>query len=686
MSIRWSFILALLLGMTLMLIMMAFFYQEVTRQEQTLKNIIHNDLSAAQLYTNISNQLAVNHARIYQLLDSAEKGDEEGNVYDAGKELLLEIHDLEAIVLESEIEGLLELQQKIDPKSFYSRFKNYKYNASNAIIMATVDLDLSSEKMAEITGTFNLLNADLLYLTRNQEKAFHKKLTEHRYKNNRMTRIFSIFFLVTFISIMSLTILFSHYLSKRLQSYVNRLHELTVKKKNKKTTSKNEIVILDQVIDQVKIDHHILVEMQQALKNHQINLEKTIQERTEEINRNYEEIKTHSDKITQAKLRAEQASKAKSDFLAMMSHEIRTPMNAIIGFSQLLEMSEHLSAEDKDNLKVLQNSGNHLLVLINDILEMSKIEAGCTEINLETVDIHELITDMESMFRLPCKEHKMQLLVKPRKNLPRWIKVDGRKLRQIIINILGNATKFTKKGSITLSADIEKNNSGSDRLIIIIEDTGPGIAKEEYSKIFEKFRQTQTGESSSQGTGLGLALSKGFAQLLDGDITFTSEPGIGSAFRIEISAQVTQKEFEETTQDGNEITAADFNKHNFNILLVDDVETNLLLLTRIISLLGITTREAHNGEEAINMIKSTDFDLVIMDLNMPVMDGYEAIKNIRSIQKSDVPIIAASASMFESDKNRVLACGASSFLRKPFRKNEIHRLLSQYLSPETQIK
>ena len=378
--------------------------------------------------------------------------------------------------------------------------------------------------------------------------------------------------------------------------------------------------------------------------------------------------------LTLARQEAEKANQTKSVFLANMSHEIRTPMNAILGYSQLLNRDRNLTQDQKKNLQTINKSGEHLLNLINDILEISKIEAGKYELDPVVFDLYELLNDIELMFDIRTREKGLAFDIRRSKELTRFIRADQGKMRQILINLMGNAVKFTKKGRISLSVRSRIHTSGLS-LVFELEDTGLGISKEHLERIFGSFEQAG-GSSMEGGTGLGLAISRNYARLMAGDITVKSNENKGSVFTF--SCRVEPGDALECKRPLVQSQVIGFeNSDPIKVLIADDRKTNRHLLQQMLERVGFNTREVVNGEEAVQTFIVWQPRIILMDIVMPVLNGVDAIKRIRTLPEGDtVTIIAVSASILMEEKSTVLAAGADGFLRKPFREDELFNLMN----------
>ena len=382
--------------------------------------------------------------------------------------------------------------------------------------------------------------------------------------------------------------------------------------------------------------------------------------------------------ITERK-KAEAANLAKSVFLSTMSHELRTPLNAILGFSSLMQSDPALTESQRENLDIINRSGGHLLNLINDVLDMAKIEAGRVELDIKPFDLGILVRDITDMLSKRAEEKGLQLLLDQSSEFPRFIKSDKDKLRQVIVNLVGNAIKFTNRGRIMLRLGIQPSSEES-QLVIEVEDTGIGISENDRMRIFDPF--VQVGKPATQkGTGLGLSIVREYVKLMGGEITVTSTPDVGSQFRVTLPILRAEESDVLVSETLNEkVIGLVPGQPEYRVLIVEDQLENQLLLNRLLTDAGFTVKLAHNGEEGIALFQSYHPHFIWMDRRMPVMDGLEATRRIRALAGGiEVKIAAVTASAFADQRAEMLAAGMDDFVRKPYRPTEIFECMSRLL-------
>jgi two-component system sensor histidine kinase/response regulator len=388
-----------------------------------------------------------------------------------------------------------------------------------------------------------------------------------------------------------------------------------------------------------------------------------------------------------ARREAEAASRAKGEFLANMSHELRTPLNAILGFAQLMQRSASFPEEHRQSLQIISRSGENLLELINDILDMSKIEAGRTTLDPDDFDLHATLESVLSMLNVRAEKKGLRLTLQCAPDVPQFVRTDERKLRQVLINLLGNAVKFTPQGSITLRVmvngihdDVDQKKS-SYHLRFEIQDTGVGIAPEEMDTLFEAFTQTESGRRSKEGTGLGLPISRQFVRMMGGDLTVQSQPDQGSNFTFDIQVEHAQEEHTVMKQPARQVIGLMPDQPEYRILVVDDREENRILIRKLLEEVGFSVHEAADGQEAIKVHARWRPHLIFMDMRMPVMDGYEATQRIKAtLQGQATVIVALTASALEENRTVSFSVGCDDFVRKPFHDADIFDALARHLN------
>jgi signal transduction histidine kinase/ActR/RegA family two-component response regulator len=372
-----------------------------------------------------------------------------------------------------------------------------------------------------------------------------------------------------------------------------------------------------------------------------------------------------------------EVSMIKENFMANMSHEIRTPMNSVLGFTHLLE-SKNQDPELAEFVNSIRIAGENLLTIINDILDISKIEAGMIRIETVPFSIGGILHSIQILFAEKIKEKGLGLTCSIDEDIPEMLSGDATRLTQILVNMIGNAVKFTPKGTIHIAVENKGITGNLTRVGFIIRDTGIGIAREKLSDIFERFKQAEDSITRNYGgTGLGLSIAKDLILIQNGEIEVESEEGIGTTFRFSIpyeiaSANLQSLKLPQTTEWG-------YSEWKYtHILVVDDNEMNQNLLKHLLKKWNFTFEMANNGFEALEKLKISKYDLILMDVQMPLMDGYTATREIRTKLKSDIPIVAMTAHAFPGEREKCLNYGMNEYIAKPINEQELSRILSEF--------
>lgn len=413
--------------------------------------------------------------------------------------------------------------------------------------------------------------------------------------------------------------------------------------------------------------HNPMLDMLQLLSIHTLSIE---------------DLKKQTMELEKAKKEVEIALKAKRDFLSVMTHELRTPLNAVIGMTNILT-EESPDPSQVESLSTLKFSAESLLLLINEILDFSKLEAGKVELDFQALNLPELLHNIHQTFLVHAKEKQIDLILDVPNDLPAWIMGDSTRLTQVLFNLISNAIKFTPRGGVSIRIELVEKTDSWVKTTFHIIDSGVGIPEDKQHAIFQDFIQVQTSSNRQfGGTGLGLSITQKILKLFGSDISLKSTLGKGSTFSFVLKSKIATPISSTPTISTEKLNAS---LEGLRVLLAEDNEINIKITTRYLRKWGIDFEVAKNGQEAVSHCLEGEFDLILMDLLMPEMDGYEASRAIRQLsgkKMSEVPIVALSASLFDDVKEKINQAGITGFLEKPFRPAELHDLLTSYLNKE----
>jgi signal transduction histidine kinase/DNA-binding NarL/FixJ family response regulator len=425
---------------------------------------------------------------------------------------------------------------------------------------------------------------------------------------------------------------------------------------------------------------------QQAIKKQDFSLQVPESSTTElaklatSINQMLYQLKTLSEAQKHAKVSADSANQAKSKFLANMSHELRTPLNGILGYAQILARSENLTEEQRHGIKTIYQCGFHLLSLINDILDLSKLESQKLELELMDFHLPSFIQGVVEICRIKAEQKGIDFIYEPQINLPIGITTDKKRLRQVLINLLSNAIKFTNAGCVKLKVQASNSKVTSNAAInFIIVDTGVGMNREQMENIFLPFEQVINSDRETEGTGLGLTLSQKVVEMMGSRIQVKSQLGVGSLFEFELDCRVAD-DWTETSTITSLGKIIGYSGSRKKVLIVDDYWENRSLLISLLEPLDFTVIEANNGREAIEKAFEYQPDLIISDIVMPAIDGWEMLSNIRQSELlKNTVVILTSPNIKGDEHQKTLSAGANAFLTRPIQVEELYNLLAKYL-------
>ena len=542
----------------------------------------------------------------------------------------------------------------------------------------------------------NKTKEDVLNILNNQTKSMETIVNANQYEIKDFINILVNELTLITLTLVLIIIFIAVWMSDYIISKINNLIVGTKKFANNeldyriRVTSEDEIGELENSFNNMAKEINTLISTQRELNEH---LEDKVDEKTKEllqINENLEkEVENRTESLKEALLKAQNSDKVKSTFLANMSHEIRTPLNSIIGFSELLTNNSDIDESAKKYSSIIEESAKSLLTIINDILDISKIESGNFDINIKQMNIHEVCRNVFELFSNKADDKKITFTFNINKDIPTCLLSDGIRIRQVLSNLISNAIKFTNEnGEIDFKVSFIQEKNNLIKLRFLVKDSGIGIPSTKLANIFEPFIQVDNESNRKyEGTGLGLSISSHIIKLLGSKIEILSEIDAGSSFWFDLELKTCNASMN-LIQEEEQIVFND--KYSGEILVAEDNTLNQELIKYILESLGLNYKIVANGKDAINEYKNGAYNLILMDINMPIVDGIESFNQIREYEKSNnlvnIPIIALTANVIKGDKEKFLNLGMNGYLTKPIDMNELKNIFAVYLSSNNEIK
>jgi len=542
----------------------------------------------------------------------------------------------------------------------------------------------------------NKTKEDVLNILNNQTKSMETIVNANQYEIKDFINILVNELTLITLTLVLIIIFIAVWMSDYIISKINNLIVGTKKFANNeldyriKVTSEDEIGELENSFNNMAKEINTLISTQRELNEH---LEDKVDEKTKEllqINENLEkEVENRTESLKEALLKAQNSDKVKSTFLANMSHEIRTPLNSIIGFSELLTNNSDIDESAKKYSSIIEESAKSLLTIINDILDISKIESGNFDINIKQMNIHEVCRNVFELFSNKADDKKITFTFNINKDIPTCLLSDGIRIRQVLSNLISNAIKFTNEnGEIDFKVSFIQEKNNLIKLRFLVKDSGIGIPSTKLANIFEPFIQVDNESNRKyEGTGLGLSISSHIIKLLGSKIEILSEIDAGSSFWFDLELKTCNASMN-LIQEEEQIVFND--KYSGEILVAEDNTLNQELIKYILESLGLNYKIVANGKDAINEYKNGAYNLILMDINMPIVDGIESFNQIREYEKSNnlvnIPIIALTANVIKGDKEKFLNLGMNGYLTKPIDMKELKNIFAVYLSSNNEIK